>query len=47
MVGKKGCQVVYSSFAEVLSPLDYIREVNIEAQLLDLSISNIDLHQKF
>lgn len=47
MVGKKAYQVVYSSISEVLSPLDYIREINIEAQLLDLSRSNIDLHQEF
>lgn len=47
MVGKKAYQVVYSSISEVLSPLDYIREINIEAQLLDLSRTNIDLHQEF
>lgn len=47
MVGKKAYQVVYSSISDVLSPLDYIREINIEAQLLDLSRTNIDLHQEF
>lgn len=41
MVLKKAYQVVYSSISEVLSPLDYIREINTEAQLLDLSRGNI------